>query len=431
MKHKKILRYCLFILFLMTISSQAFAETPNNEIKEIVVSNATEFVKAIGSNRKIILKPGTYDLSKIKQFDSADGTVSWKSIYDGKELNINNVQNLIIHGEKKDKVSIITDYRYASILNFNKSVNITINNIVAGHTPQEYECDAGVLYFNNCYDININNSLLYGCGSMGVSLNKVNKFNFNDSTITDCSLRAARIYNSKYVRFNRSTFNKNRAYMDIFSISNSNVITLDECVISNNNNWECNLIDSSDTPIVLLNNCTIKNNSKSSETTFSDPKATLFEAQNGKILINDSIIQNNNYDLLVNDRENVLFTNLFLTDFGQFFSVVGYNNTDIYLEGILELKDFEHPNGTKLQSYVLTVDGVSYTSLGDDPKSCVRKVQDNICIDVFSDPELYDLKKLVGDKQVRVKLSGKALIIGTAWYYSDGRINIEKLEIDE
>jgi len=410
--------------------SQAFAETPNNEIKEIVVSNATEFVKALGSNRKIILKTGTYDLSKIKQVNSADGTVSWKSIYDGKELNINNVENLIIHGEEKDKVSIITDYRYAGILNFNNSKNITVNNIVAGHTPQEYECDAGVLYFNNCYNIDINNSLLYGCGSMGVYLNTVNRFTFNDSTITDCSLRAVQIYKSNYVRFNRSTFNKNRAYKDIFSINDSNIITLDECVISDNNNWEYNLINSSNTPIVLLNNCTIKNNSKSSETNFSDSKAILFEAENGKILMNDSIIENNQYDFFVNDGYNVLFTNLFLTDYDQFWNIVNYD-TDIYLEGILELKNFEHPNGTKLKSYVLSVDGVSYTSRGDDPKLCVRKVQNNICIDVFSNDVKYDLKKLVENKQVRVKISGKAGMIGTAWYYSNGRVDIEKLEIVE
>lgn len=430
---KKILSCFLMVLFVMVNTSTVMADTTKNKLTEIVVSNAEQFLKAIGSNKKIILKPGTYDLSSIKKVNASNGTVTWLDVYDGKELNVKNVENMVIEGEEKDKVHIITDARYANIIAFSKCTNITINNIVAGHKAQEYECDAGVLHFEQSDNIVINRSLLYGCGSMGVSVYEVSNFTFNDSIITDCSLRAAQISNSKYVRFNNSKFIKNRAYADIFSIYNSNIVIFDGCTIADNNNWQWNLISATNTSIVLLDNCVIENNSNVKA--WEDDYGIFFGADNSNILVKDSKIKNNKYDALIDSYNLVYFDNckfedpeeetLGTTNAQEFWSTIEYND-DVYLEGTIERKKFEHPNGTKISRYVLKVDGVSYLSLGD---STVRKVKDELYIDVFSNNNAYDLNKLIGNGKKKVKIEGKAGYIGTAWYYSLGRVDIESLEI--
>lgn len=76
-------------------------ETPTTQKiqqKEVIVSTAEELIKQIGSNKRILLKPGTYNLSSIKQLDNGDKTVTWKQVDDGKELNLNSIHNLTIEG---------------------------------------------------------------------------------------------------------------------------------------------------------------------------------------------------------------------------------------------------------------------------------------------------------------------------------------------
>jgi hypothetical protein len=57
-------------------------------IQTVTVSTAEQFVNAIASNTRIIMKPGVYDLSKIKQIDSKDRTVIWNKVEDGTEIRI-------------------------------------------------------------------------------------------------------------------------------------------------------------------------------------------------------------------------------------------------------------------------------------------------------------------------------------------------------
>jgi copper amine oxidase-like protein len=286
-------------------------EISNEGIKEVTVSTAQEFIKAIGSNKRIILKSGVYDLSSINQVDSADKSVTWKSVYDGKELNIKNISNLTIEGIEEGKTKIIVSPRYAKIMNFNNVSNITIKNIVAGHAPAPYECDAAVLGFGNSSNIYISNSELYGCGSMGLDLTEVKELDFVDSTITDCSLRAADINRSQSIKFKGSKFTKHRAYSNIFYISGSNFITFDNCTMSDNNNWGWNFIEASNTPIILIDNCTITNNSKVKDENewYADKNISFFDTDNSSILIRNSIISNNTCDNLVKNEDEVTFEN--------------------------------------------------------------------------------------------------------------------------
>jgi len=156
------------------------------EATEVVVASAEEFIKAIGPNRKIILKPGEYNLSQLPKGNTNNEYVTWEEVYDGHELVIRNISNLTIVGSEKGTTEIIVEPRYANVLNFINAENINVSNITIGHTPQG-ECAGGVFYFENSANIEISNSNLYGCGTEGLKLFGVTNLKLIDSKIYECS----------------------------------------------------------------------------------------------------------------------------------------------------------------------------------------------------------------------------------------------------
>lgn len=284
-------------------------------LEEIVVETAEDFVKAIGSNRKIILKPGIYNLSTINQDIELQDGVTWEEVYDGKELNIRNVSNLIIEGSSEGKTEIITEPRYAQILNFEQVSNITLRNITAGHTPAEYICDAGVLSFLNSENIKISGCELYGCGSVGLSLHGVEHLNMINSYINHCSLRAIDVFDSKDINFKQCRISDHEAYSNIIFVSYSQDVNFEECEMSNNNNFRWSFMDVVGESNVVINKCKIFNNSRAKSTDQEDLLAsffsmTAFRADSiGTVLVKDTEFKNNVCDYLTDYTEAIAFEN--------------------------------------------------------------------------------------------------------------------------
>jgi hypothetical protein len=289
--------------------------TSEEKIVDVTVETAQEFVNAIGSNKRILLKPGVYNLSTIEQINKADNSITWETVYDGKELNIQGIHNLTIEGMDSGKVEIKVTPRYANIMNFTNASNVTIKNVIAGHTPAPYECNAGVIKFSNSSDISIMNSELYGCGSIGLDLNNVKRLEASNCKIDHCSLRAIQIYNSEAVKFIENKIVNHEAYSNIIMINGSRDITFEKCEIADNNNFGWSFIEASENSNVLLDKCVIKNNSKSTDPEYNADKVSFFnttnyyEISNSKITIKDSEISNNKCDYLVDNKESVKFEN--------------------------------------------------------------------------------------------------------------------------
>lgn len=289
--------------------------TLDEKIVDVTAGTAEEFVNALGSNKRIILKPGVYNLSTINQVNKSDNSVTWETVQDGKELNLQNIHNLIIEGMTSGKVEIKVSPRFANIINFTNVQNITIKNIVAGHTPAEYECNAGVLKFTNSNDISIMNSELYGCGSIGLSLNDVKRLNASNCTIDHCSLRAIQLYNSETIKFTETNIINHEAYSNIIMADNSKDVTFEKCVMSDNHNFGWSFIEALSKSNVLLDKCVIKNNSQSSDSNVLNDKVYFFNTtdyfgnSNSKITVKNSEISNNKCDYLFTNKDNVEFDN--------------------------------------------------------------------------------------------------------------------------
>lgn len=205
-----------------------------SNMKVIVANDAREFIDAIGSNREIILtSKAVYDITSVLLEDFDNEKVYVRYEYNGPELVISNVVNLIIRSESSKLAELLVSPTYADVLNFEDSRNIFIEGVKAGHGPVRGYCDGGVFSFKRCSNIYINNSVLYGCGTQGIELSNVENFILDNSIIEDCTYHLMTVKESKDIVFMNSKF-RNTEEFDLIEISDSQNILFDSCEISGN-----------------------------------------------------------------------------------------------------------------------------------------------------------------------------------------------------
>jgi len=230
----------------------------------VEVSTAEELLGAISPNATITLEAGQYDVSTLFGLESP--YIQWK--YDSYDLNektlvISGVNNLTLQAAPGAEVEIVTPWRFAEVLSFSNCSDISLIGIKAGHTVTgDYECDEGVVSFNNCTNITVENCYFYGCGSVGINMSHCRGVSIKDTIITDCSRAALIIDNSKDIEFSNCRLIDNRAYQYVVCIDNSAIIFID-CKISGNKRLgdcviEIDFFGGSSN--VLFDSCTITDN---------------------------------------------------------------------------------------------------------------------------------------------------------------------------
>lgn len=155
-----------------------------------------------------------------------------QEVFDGEEIIFQNLQRIELVGSADKPVEIIVSPRYATVMTFNRSSNVVIDNLTLGHSPEQGECAGGVLKFEDCQSVEVKNCKLFGCGTYGLELINCEFVRLVDCDIYDCtygfltasdvsSLRiiGCRIYNNQY--------------FDGVSVNNTDVI-FENCSIFNN-----------------------------------------------------------------------------------------------------------------------------------------------------------------------------------------------------
>jgi len=162
-------------------------------VREVRVSTVDEFLAAIDSDTVIILEAGLYDLSQAADYGAyGSDCYYWVNVFDGPGLVINGVENLSIVGEGEVELAAIP--RYANVLGFVNCEGISLSGITAGHTQEPGECAGGVLDFENCWDIAIDDCRLYGCGILGIRAYYCSELEVSNTEIYDCSQGAIHLY---------------------------------------------------------------------------------------------------------------------------------------------------------------------------------------------------------------------------------------------
>lgn len=182
----------IFAMCLSSITAEAAIARTSIEIIVVRVSNYKEFSKAIGSNRKIELLPGNYN-------PKAYG-MSGEIIKSVSNLTITGITN----GNKKYIDFNVSDSK--SILRFVDCKKVQISNLNIGFSKIKDD-NEGVISFDNCSDITVNNCKLFGNGESfsGMLLKNVKKLIFSNSVIDSSSYTPLKINLSENIEFTNCT----------------------------------------------------------------------------------------------------------------------------------------------------------------------------------------------------------------------------------
>ena len=233
----------------------------------VTVSTVDAFLAAIGSDVQIFLEPGTYDLSTASDYgrELPDGNYTWRETYDGYELVIRNVEDLVIAGqpgESNAEILLAAIPRYANVLCFENSSRVTLSGFTAGHTEAPGQCAGGVLYFDGCQRMGVVDCSLYGCGILGVYAMNCRNVNVLATEIYDCSNGAVWAMGSRDVRIQDCDIHDcGKTFgmaFNLFQVYTSTGFAVVNCRISDNN-ANCFMNATSSDEVYLLG-CEVEGN---------------------------------------------------------------------------------------------------------------------------------------------------------------------------
>lgn len=214
--------------------------------REITASNIEEFLAAVAPNTTIKLEPGKYYVDQAVVAGSQNPYVTWteskfedEDITAASGLTIKNVSNLKIIGiGGSEKPHFIQPDRFATVLIFNNTVNVALDNLLVGHDPTTNECLAGVVAFYDSDDVKISNAELYGSGMIGLELYNVHNLDFFGSIIRNCTALIVQVgFDSDGITLRDSKFINNTA-QEIRVFFNSNNVSFKNLDIVNNGSTE-------------------------------------------------------------------------------------------------------------------------------------------------------------------------------------------------
>ncbi len=206
-----------------------------DRLQVVTVENVEQFLAAIGPNREIRLRRGTYDLLRALDYggETESQFYSWEPVFDGYQLVIQNVQNLSIRGQDGEETFLLAAPRYADVLHFRNSYNLWLQDLTVGHSPQQGTCTGGVLYFENCRQVDGTGLKLFGCGTIAVATRDVQDIAIRDSDLYDCSYGAVYLTDTQNMQLENSHIYDIDCVDSLLIAQNSSDVQITGCHIEN------------------------------------------------------------------------------------------------------------------------------------------------------------------------------------------------------
>jgi uncharacterized protein (TIGR02145 family) len=227
----------------------------------VTVSSAREFREALGSDRIIELKPGTYNISKCDEDEvdsegaplAYDNGVSWSEEFDGYELTLTGISNLTIRGAGDaagvSRPQLVVDPGCGCVRKLCGGGDIVIDGIKAGHT-EGGSCAGGVFGFDGTTQITINNTAMYGSGTEGLTLTTVVGMRVTNSRIYECTYYILTIIDGGDIAFENCKFDGNGEY-SMINVSGARNVSFADCEFSGN------MVERGHSMFSVLNNHTL------------------------------------------------------------------------------------------------------------------------------------------------------------------------------
>lgn len=202
--------------------------------QEIWVDSEEEFLAAVAPNTTIHLHSQLLDalIFTAEHWDINTEYANFAYVFDGVQLVIQNLHNFSIIGDPDARSRILAQPRYANVLTFKNCEEITLLNLDCGHADEGY-CTGGVLAFENCHGIRIENCDLWGCGTEGITLTESSWLSCADTTIRDCSYSILSLYDSYGAEFRNCVMRNNREF-SLLNVYNCREVSFANCVIYDN-----------------------------------------------------------------------------------------------------------------------------------------------------------------------------------------------------
>lgn len=194
----------------------------------ITVSTPMEFIKAIGSNRTVIVNEGKYVLTDVA--GTVTEYITWQDEYDGPQLVINDVKNLKIVGKQNPRLLVLPSYSW--VLLFNRSTNIEISGITLGHVNEGY-CSGGVIKLDSCSNIKLVKCNMFGSGTYGMEIDNSKDIQVQGCDIFKCTYGLLILYNSSNIMFTKTRFRETGQF-DLISINQCPDVNFTGCVFERN-----------------------------------------------------------------------------------------------------------------------------------------------------------------------------------------------------
>jgi len=199
----------------------------------IYVNSAQEFVDALGPMRILVLQGGAlYRLNDLPR--GVSDFYRWEEAIPGQAgLVVRNCDDLTIQAAEGDEAHIVTIHPYANVLSFENCDRLRLENLKIGHNPNPGYCTGGVLGLEDCEEVWIANTTLYGCGTEGLTLMRVNNLTFVGSESERCTYGLMTTFECDGLTFRRSVFRDTQEFYG-FALHDTVNVTFEDCRIENN-----------------------------------------------------------------------------------------------------------------------------------------------------------------------------------------------------
>ena len=242
-----VLSFAALVLTVLCASGEAGVQTIN-------VTDAREFIEALGSNRIIDMDySGDYNLSRWEFSDDLklQEGVRWSGVFDGGELVLSGIENLTILGGGPDGANshIIVDPRYAFVLKFENCRDIVIDGPWARHS-EGGSCEGGVFGFTDSSRITIRYTEMYGCGTEGLMLSNVSGMKIENSVISQCTYYIMSAMGGENISFEDCMFTSNEEFT-LVNVTGTRNLSFENCWFNDNRGRQ--MFDVNGTTITVSN----------------------------------------------------------------------------------------------------------------------------------------------------------------------------------
>ncbi len=228
---------CLLTLLMLAFMAGCADEEPGDTEpaqKTVTVSTVEELAAAIDNDTRIVLKDGTYNLSKL------DGTaVSNPHLREGVYMEdqgdyiLYGVHGLTLEAENAGQAEIVTENIYAVPLSFVYCSDITLRGLVSGHEAEPGACSGSVVRFERSGGIRIENCRLYGCGTYGLEARQAENIMLIGTEIYECAYGVLDLCETENALFYQCEFYHNNG-MSLFNIAQCREVMFEDTEVYEN-----------------------------------------------------------------------------------------------------------------------------------------------------------------------------------------------------